>query len=99
MSDTTIACTLRAASYKERVAEIRTLFSRALKASRRDGRSLHLTLDLAARAAVEDLVRKEQLCCAFLDFRLSENDGALTLTITAPAEAADSLDEIFASTG
>ena len=91
-----IACTLDAASYAGRIAEIRTLFARSLKGSRREGSRLHLTFDPAARADVQELVRKENTCCAFLDFQLAEHDGAVELTIAVPERAIDSADEIFA---
>ncbi len=83
-SETPIACTLDGASYAKRIGTIRALFARSLKASRREGNSLHLTFDAASRADVEDLVRNEKACCAFLDFELVDDRETLSLTITAP---------------
>jgi hypothetical protein len=82
--ETPIACTLDGASYAKRIGAIGALFARSLKASRIDGNALHLTFDAAARADVEDLVRREKACCAFLDFRLTDNGATLNLAITAP---------------
>lgn len=91
-----IACTLDGPSYTERVKAIRSLFAHALKGARRDGAQLHLTFDAAARAEVDDLVRKEKACCAFLDFRITKSAGVIDLTITVPADAADSADDLLA---
>jgi hypothetical protein len=93
-SEKPIACTLDRSPYEDRVTAIRTLFARALKRSQRDGQRLHLTLDASARADVEDMIRKEKSCCAFLDFDLSDTGDAILLTITAPSGAA--AEEVFA---
>jgi hypothetical protein len=93
---TPIACTLDGPSYTQRLDEIRTLLARALRASRRDGPALHLTFDAGARDQVEEMVRKEKSCCAFLDFRLTEVDGAVNLAITVPPGAVDGADDLFA---
>jgi hypothetical protein len=92
-SEIPIACTLDARSFQERIGAIKVLFGRALRASRRDGTRLHLTFDAAARAEVEDLVRQEKTCCAFLDFKLEDGKQGIELTITAPpgAKGADAL--------
>ena len=95
-TDTPIACTLDAASYPKRLADIRALMTRALKSARREGASLHLAFDPAARADVEDMVRKEQACCAFLDFQTTQANGEIALTITVPPRAADSADDLLA---
>jgi hypothetical protein len=57
---------------------------------------LHLTFAPEARADVEDLVRKEQACCAFLDFELNATSEAVELTITVPERAADSAEHLLA---
>jgi hypothetical protein len=93
--DSPIACTLDGASFSTRLAEIRALFAKSLKGSQRNGLRLHLTFDVSARADVEAMVRKEQTCCAFLDFQLGESDNALELTITVPSRAADTADDLL----
>jgi hypothetical protein len=97
MSDAPIACSLEGASYRERIVEIRALFARALKTSRREGPRLHLAFDAAARAAVHEMVRKERTCCAFLNFVLTDVDSEIELTITVPNGPADNADEILAA--
>jgi hypothetical protein len=44
---------------------------------------------------VRELVRGEQACCAFPDFRLEERGDKLVLTITAPEAARDAADMLF----
>jgi hypothetical protein len=41
------------------------------------------------------MIRREQECCAFLDFELSENEKGLTLAITAPESVRDTVDALF----
>lgn len=98
MSDTEapVACTLEATAYINRLADIRNLVGRALKASRREGLSLYLTFEPEARSDVEEMVAKEKACCAFLDFQITHGAGGTKLTITVPPGAVDSADELFA---
>lgn len=91
-----IACTLGAGDFKERVAGIRDLARRSLRASRREPLRLHLTYTADALAEVEDLVAKESDCCSFLDFDLQHDAETTRLTITAPVEALTAADELFA---
>lgn len=101
-SDAPIACALQPGDYKERLAWIAKLASDGLlDVSRED---LRLELKYAASVAdrVSEMVRKEQQCCAFLNFELSEIDEGVRLTITAPErarEVADRLFEQFVPTG
>jgi hypothetical protein len=44
---------------------------------------------------VREMVAKEQSCCAFLAFELSETDTNVRLTITAPERARDAADALF----
>jgi hypothetical protein len=82
-----IACTLDSTSFDQRLNDIRALMARSLRGSRRDGRHLHLSFAPDARAAVEDLVRKEKSCCAFLGFELRATATAVDLTVSVPAHA------------
>lgn len=90
-----IACTLGAGAYRERLASIAELNRSALKSVRREGVLLILTYDRQASGAIRELIRSEQECCAFLQFELSENEKELTLAITAPEPARDTLDALF----
>ena len=95
----TIACTLGAGDFKERVAGIRDLARRSLLASRREPLRLSLTYGPGALEDVRDLVAKETECCAFLNFDLRDDGGAVSLTITAPVAASAAADELFAHFG
>jgi hypothetical protein len=91
-----IACTLDPTSFDQRLNDIRALMARSLRGSRRDGRHLHLSFAPDARAAVEDLVRKEKSCCAFLGFELKATLAAVDLTISVPASAAGDVETLLA---
>ena len=90
--ETPIACSLDGPSFKSRIDMIATLFRSSLRHARREGASLHLTFVPEARAEVEDLVRLERACCAFLKFDVRGEASGVELTITAPdASSADNL--------
>lgn len=91
-----IACTLAAGDFKERVEGIRDLARRSLITSERKPLELSLTYVPEALAEVEQLVAKEAECCAFLDFTVNQDGGAVRLTITAPVDALAAADELFA---
>lgn len=91
-----IACTLTRGDFKDRASWIRELASRSLRAARRTPLALHLTYAPEAAAQVRELVRKERSCCAFLIFELGEDPAGVHLTITAPEDARDAVDLLFA---
>ncbi|MGX5826426.1 hypothetical protein [Mesorhizobium sp. 43Arga] len=91
----TIACTLGASDFKERVDSIRALAHRSLHHAERTPLSLKLIYGREALEEVTDLKRKEQACCAFLAFDLKTNSREAILTITAPPEASEAADILF----
>ena len=91
-----IACTLAPGDFKERVGWIRELSAKSLRSYHRDGLMLELTYDRRAAADVHEFVRREQACCSFLRFDVRESADAVHLTITAPPEAQNAADELFA---
>jgi hypothetical protein len=93
--DIPIACTLDASDFKERTAYIRDLARRALRHASWTDLSLTLTYEREALEELRELVRKEQTCCAFLEFDLRNNSSSILLTITAPKSAADAADMLF----
>ena len=93
--DEPIACTLGASDFNERVAGIRDLARRSLRHASRTPLSLSLHYAPEAVEEVRDLVRKEQTCCAFLDFHLKHDSTGVFLTINAPASAAEAADALF----
>jgi hypothetical protein len=95
-----IACTLAPAAYKDRMATIAALTRDALRSHERRDLVLELHYAPAARDRVRELIRNEQICCAFLRFDLREGRDEIRLNITAPEtarEAADALFEDFVS--
>jgi hypothetical protein len=94
-SETPIACTLGVGDYKERLAQIAALARDALRSHERDGLVLHLRYDAAAADRVEEMVRRERDCCAFLTFALREEGEEIVVTISAPEEARVSAETLF----
>lgn len=75
------ACTLPTAERPFRVAEFDDLFRTSLRgAVRVDPQTLDLTLDADARTTVEDLTARENECCSFFTFTLTDT----TLRIAVP---------------
>lgn len=100
--DVSIACTLGAGEYQARVRWIADLNQRSLQSHRGDALTLHLVYDAGALAEVEDLVRHEGACCAFLTFEIGQRAASVLLTVTAPEDArlaADALFEDFIASG
>ncbi|MBB5256023.1 hypothetical protein [Rhizobium leguminosarum] len=94
-ADKPIACTLDGGDFKKRAAEIKRLASSSLLEVVRKGLSIELIYDGAARLELQELVRKERECCAFLDFDLKQEVDTIRLTITAPEEARESAGALF----
>lgn len=90
-----IACTLGAGDFKARVAWIASLNAKALRAERVDGLRLELTYAPEARDQVLEMIRREQACCAFLSFAVSEDAAGLHLVIAAPEAVRDGVDAVF----
>ncbi|KQS91041.1 hypothetical protein ASG42_11135 [Rhizobium sp. Leaf391] len=94
--ETPIACTLDAADFKARTQLIHALSSHHLVAAKREELTLRLTYTPDAFDAVQELVSKERVCCAFLDFNLKRDRDGVHLKITAPKEATEAADLLFA---
>jgi hypothetical protein len=91
-----IACTLSPGAYGERVAWIQNLARDALISARRDDLVLHLSYAAHAAPRVREMVEKEKACCAFLTFAFSGDVAGIHLKITAPEEAREAADVLFA---
>lgn len=91
-----IACTLTQGDFKERLQWIRNIASESLRDARREPSALHLTYDVSAAAQVREMVRKEEACCAFLHFDLREDVRGVHLSITAPEDAREAANDLFA---
>ena len=94
-NDPPIACTLQGGSYQERLAWIADLARDSLRSHSRQDLRLDLRYAPEAAGRVRDMVRKEQDCCAFLDFELAETGDEVRLTITAPERAREVASVLF----
>jgi hypothetical protein len=90
-----IACTLQSGDYKERLAWIADLAREGLLHVSRNDLRVELQYAPSVADRVREMVRKEQQCCAFLNFELAETDQDVRLTITAPEPARDVADALF----
>lgn len=90
-----IACTLQAGDYKERLTWLAELARDGLLDVSREDLRLELTYAPSVADRVSDMVRREQQCCAFMTFDLSEGDEGVRLTITAPERAREVADALF----
>jgi hypothetical protein len=103
-SEAPIACTLSVGDYEERLAQIAELARNALRSYekddlvlhlRKDDLVLHLRYDAAAADRVEQMIRRERECCAFLTFVLQEEGDAIVVTISAPEQARVAAETLF----
>jgi len=90
-----IACTLSASDLHARLDAINDLSRSALQRHIRSDLQLHLFYDLAAADRVRAMVAAEQHCCAFLNFVIEDEAGALHVTVTAPESARTATEELF----
>lgn len=90
-----IACTLESGSYQERIAWIADLAREGLRSHKREDLTLELSYAPEVTGRVHEMVRKEQECCAFLSFEITEDRNAVRLTITAPERAREATDALF----
>ncbi|WP_447737824.1 hypothetical protein [Rhodanobacter soli] len=81
------ACSLEGRAFQERLAWIAALNQKHLRRAQRNGTTLTLIYDPAALHDVETLVSREQACCAFLEFRITDSSDEVRLDITVPAHA------------
>jgi len=90
-----IACTLQPGNYRERLAWIAELARDGLLGAAREDLRVELRYAPSVADRVREMVGKEQECCAFLTFELTETDENVRLTITAPEGARDVADALF----
>ncbi len=92
-----VACTLAEDDAHTRVTEWQRFLGAEVTEVERTGGVVRLQLrdDDAALLAAVDLARRETVCCAFLEFRLTVLADAVRLEIEAPEEAAPILDGLI----
>lgn len=84
--DLPIVCSLDAGDLAKRLAAIGEIGATSLVDRREEGgrHLLRFRSDSQTRETLEDIVRAERECCAFLDLTLTEGCCDLTLEVTAP---------------
>jgi hypothetical protein len=92
-----IACTLNATDFRQRLAEMAAVGSAALLDADHDGRRARLRFADGVRDRVDAIVAAESSCCAFLDMDVTEEAGAVVLSIAAPEGAELVLEELVDS--
>ena len=91
-----IACSLSAEGQGERRGEAAALLERSLIAREPLEGGVRLRLRRDSESEVRDLVRREQECCPFFRFSFRDEGPELVLDATAPPEARELLDDLFA---
>ena len=95
--DQPIACTLGAAEYKDRTAELAALAERALRSREQtpDGERLVFADRADVERDLRSMIAAESSCCAFLRMDLRRDEG-LVLDIAGPQDARPIIAELFA---
>jgi hypothetical protein len=61
------------------------------------GYSLRLAASEEARTALSEFIRRDKMCCPFLEFEVAERPGQVSLHVSGPPDAARLLDLCFAA--
>jgi hypothetical protein len=98
MSDLPIACTLSPDGMTARIALIDALAADGLldRTPTDAGLRIRLRDTPEIERRTRELVAAESRCCAFLEFTLGRDDGALVLEIAGPEDARTAIDMFFA---
>jgi len=96
-----IACSLGASDLRRRLDKIAALGSESLIGGETRGGShvLRFRDDEETRRHLAEIVAAEAECCSFLDLDLSEREGELILTVSAPEDGRAIADELAAAFG
>ena len=96
-----IACSLSAAEFPARLAQIEALGRDALVDARVAGTRAELRFVAApeVRERVERFAEAESRCCAFLSLRVADAPDAVLLTVDAPPDAVGVLGAFVAAFG
>lgn len=90
-----LACHLDAANYQQRIRRFAELNRDFLLELRPLDLGLELIYSLGASADLRELVRLEGECCPFLRFRLEDGHRSITLSISVPETARDSVEVLL----
>lgn len=81
-----IACTLASPEIEARLEWIAQLNAEALRDHHRNDLRLELIYASDGVERVREMVERERLCCAFLNFTIQEGQDFVTVTIEVPEE-------------
>jgi hypothetical protein len=81
-----VVCSLDAGDLEQRLAAIGEIGAESLIDRRQDGERhlLRFRSDPRTRERLEDIVRAERECCAFLDLLLEDEGDYVVLSVAAP---------------
>jgi hypothetical protein len=93
-----VVCSLGAGDLQQRLAAIAELGAESLIDRRQVGARhlLRFRSETRTRERLEDIIRAERECCAFLDLSLEDEAGELILSVAAP-EAGQATADGFAA--
>jgi hypothetical protein len=97
MNELPIACTLPAGEVPDRLALIESLAADALLTRTALPDGLRLRFRGEAEDRVRELADLESRCCAFLDFAIGHDGGAVTLDVTGAPDARPVIEQFFAA--
>ena len=95
-TDPPIACTLTGSAYTDRLAQMTDLGHETLleRTDTATGTELRFRPGASTRATLDEIVRAEQSCCAFLNFEMTDTPNALVLQINGPQDSRAIVDEL-----
>ena len=93
--DKPLACTLDGSAPTPRLTEIREFTATNLLSHECAGRTLRLRYRPDCAPRLKRIVELEKVCCAFLDFEVTETPADVSLTITAPSRASEATGWLF----
>ncbi|MGH2918293.1 MAG: hypothetical protein ACRDLS_06795 [Solirubrobacteraceae bacterium] len=101
LTELPIACSLSAPELSSRLTEMARLGRAALHEARRDGNVAVLTFTAGAgvRDRVAAVVAAESKCCPFFAMSVTDEPGAVVLTIGAPEGAEPALETLVEAFG
>lgn len=99
-----VVCSLGPSDLEQRLAAIGELGAESLIEHRQEGgrHLLRFRSNARTRERLQDIVRAERECCAFLELELAESRRELTLSVAAPEAGqatADGFAAAFGGTG
>lgn len=80
------SCSLSSANFVKRITWLRELSSRALVSHTIGRNQAELYYQISSRQDIEELIRRESVCCSFFTFSIREEDKVILLSMSWPAE-------------